>query len=150
VEPEPVAQPAATGDEPFVARVLARASLTMGFYLGKMAYLTTEPMICIVTLADNAPITGATVVLTVTLPGQPVALTLPLYDDGRHGDGAAGDGVYATTFIGPFTPGTATFSVIASGRSSAGEPFTRQGELSTYVATNPDPYTFVHLPLVVR
>jgi hypothetical protein len=53
-----------------------------------MAYLTTEPMICIVTLADNAPITGATVVLTVTLPGQPVALTLPLYDDGRHGDGA--------------------------------------------------------------
>jgi Mg-chelatase subunit ChlD len=150
VEPEPVAQPAATGDEPFVARVLARASLTMGFYLGKMAYLTTEPMICIVTLADNAPITGATVVLTVTLPGQPVALTLPLYDDGRHGDGAAGDGVYATTFIGPFTPGTATFSVIASGRSSASEPFIRQGELSTYIATNPDPYTFVHLPLVVR
>jgi Mg-chelatase subunit ChlD len=150
VEPDSVAQPAATGDEPFVARVLARASLTMGFYLGKMAYLTTEPMICIVTLADNAPITGATVVLTVTLPGQPVALTLPLYDDGRHGDGAAGDGVYATTFIGPFTPGTATFRVVASGRSSAGEPFTRQGELSTYVATNPDPYTFVHLPLVVR
>jgi hypothetical protein len=150
VEPEPVAQSAATGDEPFVARVLARANLTMGFYLGKMAYLTTEPMVCIVTLADNAPITGATVVLTVTLPGQPVALTLPLYDDGRHSDGAAGDGVYATTFIGPFTPGTATFRVVASGRSGAGEPFSRQGELSTYVATNPDPYTFVHLPLVVR
>ncbi|MGQ9828818.1 MAG: VWA domain-containing protein, partial [Roseiflexus sp.] len=150
VEAEPVAQPAATGDEPFVARVLARANLTMGFYLGKITHLTTEPMTCIVTLADNAPVTGATVLLRVTLPGQPNALNLPLYDDGRHGDGAAGDGVYATTFIGPFTPGTATFSVVASGQSSVGEPFIRQGELSTYVATNPNPYTFVHLPLVVR
>jgi uncharacterized protein YegL len=52
--------------------------------------------------------------------------TLTLYDDGAHGDGAANDGFYANQFSGTTTVGTYTFNVVASGNTSAGDPFIRQ------------------------
>jgi hypothetical protein len=153
VEPdEPAAPPAlpASTDEPFVVRATARADLTLGFYPDKTEYLTTEPIIGFVTLADDAPITGANVLLSVQYPGQTTPFTVPMHDDGLHGDGAAGDGVYAVLLLGPREPGTVTFTVTASGSSRQGEPFVRQAELSTFIVANPNPYTLVHLPLVAR
>ncbi|MDW8234685.1 MAG: VWA domain-containing protein [Roseiflexaceae bacterium] len=142
--------PASTADEPFVVRAIARADLTLGFVTDKIEYLTTEPIVCFVTLADDAPITGATVLLSVQYPGQTMPFVVPMYDDGLHGDGEAGDGVYAALLIGPREPGTATFAVTASGSTSRDEPFVRQAELSTFIEANPDPYTLVHLPLIAR
>jgi hypothetical protein len=144
---ETTVQPAST-DEPFVVRAVARANLTLGFDTNKTEYLTTEPIICFVTLADDAPLTDANVLLNVLYPGQTTPLVVPMYDDGLHGDGAAGDGVYAAFLIGSREPGTATFTVTASGSSSQGEPFMRQAEISTFIAANPNPYTLVHLPLI--
>lgn len=152
VEPdEPAAPPALPAtDEPFVVRATARADLTLGFYPDKTEYLTTEPIIGFVTLADDAPITGANVLLSVQYPGQTMPFAVPMHDDGLHGDGAAGDGVYAVLLLGPREPGMVTFTVTASGSSRQGEPFVRQAELSTFIAANPNPYTLVHLPLVAR
>lgn len=141
---------ASTTDEPFVVRAAARADLTLGFDTDKTGYLTTEPIVCFVTLAEEAPITDATVLLSVQYPGQTTPFTVPMHDDGLHGDGAAGDGVYAAVLIGPRDPGTATFTVTASGSTSRGEPFVRQAEISTFIAANPNPYTLVHLPLIAR
>ncbi len=146
---ETTVQPASAA-EPFVVRTMARANLTLGFYPGKTVYLTTEPIVCFVTLADDAPIISATVLLSVRYPGQTTPFTVPMYDDGLHGDGAAGDGVYAVSLIGTRQPGTATFTVNASGSTSQGEPFVRQAELSTFIAANPNPHTLVHLPLIAR
>lgn len=142
--------PSVSADEPFVARVLAKTDLTLGFYPGKLTYLTTESIDCIVTLADQAPILGATVTLTAWLPDQPAPVSLLLYDDGVHNDGAAGDGVYATSLFAPLAPGTATFTVVASGATRTGEPFIRQAEFSTFLAANPNPRTFIRLPSVTR
>ena len=61
---------ATTSGEPYVARVTARASLTMRFYLGRDDYLTMEPAKLIVTLSDNQPILGATVTVEVEPPSQ--------------------------------------------------------------------------------
>lgn len=146
---ETTVQPASDA-EPFVVRTMARANLTLGFYPGKTVYLTTEPIVCFVTLADDAPITGANVLLSVQYPGQTTPFTVPMHDDGLHGDGAAGDGVYAALLIGPRDPGAATFTVNASGSTRQGESFVRQAELSTFIAANPNPYTLVHLPLIAR
>ena len=77
--------------------------------------------------------------------------SITLFDDGSHGDGAAGDGVYANSFSGTFAAGTYVFSAAASGTSNTGEVFTRQSELSTYITENPHPNIYnVYLPLLTR
>jgi len=49
--------------------------------------------------ADDTVITGSggSIEVTITLPDE-TEQTLPLFDDGSHGDGDAGDGIYANTF----------------------------------------------------
>jgi hypothetical protein len=80
---------------------------------------------------------------------QPSAM-VSLYDDGLHGDGAANDGVYANTYIGTSVAGTYAFSAYATGTSSIGGTFTRQLDLSTYIAPNPVPNSSIFMPLVTR
>jgi hypothetical protein len=143
-------QPDSTNDEPFTVQALARADLTLDVALAKTVYLTTEPIVCFVILADDAPITGATVSLSVLYPGQTTPFVVPMRDDGLHGDGAANDGVYAAYLSGSGEPGTVTFTVEATGSNRAGEPFTRRSELSTFIAAGSTPRQVVHLPLVVR
>lgn len=78
-------------------------------------------------------------------------VTITLYDDGFHGDGLAGDGVYANTFFGTDSAGTWVFSASASGTSNTGEAFARYADISTYIAQNP--YATIHrvyLPAITR
>ncbi|AOY60721.1 choice-of-anchor X domain-containing protein [Xanthomonas citri pv. glycines] len=53
--------------------------------------------------------------------------SLPMADDGKHGDGAAGDGVYGGTFQ-PTSEGTWIAQVIVHGHDQAGQPFVRTSE----------------------
>ncbi|MEC9373797.1 MAG: choice-of-anchor X domain-containing protein [Planctomycetota bacterium] len=55
------------------------------------------------------------------------ARTLPMFDDGRHQDGAAGDGVFGATFV--VAPGTFTAEVEARGRVRDGAPVLRTAAL---------------------
>jgi len=80
---------------------------------------------------------------------QTTVSTVTLYDDGTHDDGAANNGVYANSFSGAFESGTYLFSASATGTSNSSEMFARQADLSTYIAQNPHPLTFVYLPLIL-
>lgn len=53
--------------------------------------------------------------------------SLPMADDGKHGDGAAGDGVYGGTFQ-PTSEGTWIAQVNVHGHDQAGQPFVRTSE----------------------
>ncbi|QOY20255.1 conditioned medium factor [Xanthomonas citri] len=53
--------------------------------------------------------------------------SLPMADDGKHDDGAAGDGVYGGTFQ-PTSEGTWIAQVIVHGHDQAGQPFVRTSE----------------------
>ncbi|WP_425477729.1 choice-of-anchor X domain-containing protein, partial [Xanthomonas fragariae] len=52
---------------------------------------------------------------------------LPMADDGRHDDSAAGDGVYGGTFQATIE-GTWIAQVIVHGHDQAGQPFVRTSE----------------------
>lgn len=53
--------------------------------------------------------------------------SLPMADDGKHDDGAAGDGVYGGTFQ-PTSEGTWIAQVVVHGHDQAGQPFVRTSE----------------------
>ncbi|KAB7769843.1 choice-of-anchor X domain-containing protein [Xanthomonas maliensis] len=55
------------------------------------------------------------------------ARVLPMYDDGRHDDGAAGDGVYGGSFQ-PSGEGSWIAQVIVRGHDQAGQAFVRTSE----------------------
>lgn len=71
--------------------------------------------------------------VTVEDPAQN-QYSFDLYEDGRHGDGKADNGVYANAFGNTLTAGTYNFYVQISGvNDSNGLPFTREYFLSTVV-----------------
>jgi hypothetical protein len=98
------------------------------------------PMPILVILTDRkGPVTGAKIYAAVEHPDGR-SIQLPLLDDGNHGDGIAGDGLYGnkytrTTVASPtgqpddpsFTPvrGSYNVRVMAEGSDNLGEPFTR-------------------------
>jgi hypothetical protein len=99
--------------------------------------------------SDTVPDPSEVAKLEAAAP-QAVA-SIALYDDGLHGDGAANDGVYANIYTSGDTAGTYVFSVSANGISNVGGSFTRQAQLSTYIAANPNPnIQKVFLPLISR
>ena len=104
-------------------------------------FLRGLPMPILATLTDSrGPITGAVITATVEHPDGSL-LTLPLLDDGNHGDGEANDGIYGnfytrTTVGSPtglpddpsrVTPerGSYRVRVEATGQDNLGKPFRR-------------------------
>jgi hypothetical protein len=59
---------------------------------------------------------------------------LVLFDDGGHGDGDAGDGVYANYFEDTNVEGTYSFRVTGSGDSPSGVAFTREASQAAVVS----------------
>ncbi len=84
----------------------------------------------LVSLSDDAPITGATVkaeVMTGTSYTDTETWDLWLYDDGEHGDGLINDGVYGNWFTRTMKSGSYVVTVEAQGISPMlGGHFTRQ------------------------
>jgi hypothetical protein len=70
--------------------------------------------------------------------GQAVIDAVRLYDDGTHGDAAAGDGVYTGRFEGTTVAGTYAFDVQASGRTAGGIPFERSVHIEKHIAVKTD------------
>ena len=56
------------------------------------------------------------------------AIQVTLYDDGRHGDYASKDGIYANYYSGITIAGVASFKAVANGVSNTSSTFTRQSE----------------------
>jgi hypothetical protein len=84
--------------EEYLIEASVDSELTMDVFLGLPVAerLVGKPMPIFATLADSAPITGATMTAFVFAPNGAINAVL-LRDDGAHGDGGAGDGFYGGT-----------------------------------------------------
>ena len=76
----------------------------------------------------SSPITDASVTARVAAPGVAATEPVELFDDGRHGDGIAGDGVFAATIrdLGD-EAGLWDVRFEAEGAATEGRPFARTG-----------------------
>lgn len=97
------------------------------------------PLPIIVNLTDSlGGVAGATATAQVA---SSVGLTdtLPLFDDGAHGDGTAGDGTYGGVFTRVNQPGSYDLRVAASGVDNAGHAFNRYAHLSYFAVPEATP-----------
>lgn len=117
----------------YTAMVTATTNLTVHIYTDKDQYLLNEPMKIITALTKaGSPVTGADVNVVIERSGAGKDYLL-LYDDGKHGDGVALDGVYANYYTNTGVSGSYTITVHASGTASP-EEFTREVKKSVYVS----------------
>jgi Mg-chelatase subunit ChlD len=85
-----------------------------------------------VALADFDAVVGATVSATIKAPLSDFNEQIMLYDDGKHDDGDADDGLYGGHYLLQY-PGSYTVKTVASGQDNNREPFRRYQTRSFYV-----------------
>ncbi len=115
----------------FLAEAAVVSELTMEVFLGLALgeRKVDVPMPIFVSLSDVDGIPGASVEATVPRTGE----VLTLFDDGAHGDGAAGDGFYGGTINDTSQAGGYQVVVDAEGESDLAGPFTRRGRVSFFL-----------------
>ncbi len=94
-----------------------------------------EPVELAASLAVADSVLGHAQVEARVTPADGTTTTVPLFDDGRHHDTDADDGVFAGLFPGTETPGPCTIRLVATGTTPAGHRFERELSLTTTVAT---------------
>ena len=120
----------------YTATVTATTNLTVHMYTDKEKYSLAEPIKIIATLTKaGSPVTEADVDATIERPDT-AKDNLSLYDDGKHDDGIALDGVYANYYATTDVSGSYTITVNVSGTVSP-EEFTREVKKSVYVSGEP-------------
>jgi hypothetical protein len=120
---------------PFVAWAALSSTLQLTLPDYALAYPMSQPLLLTTTLtADGVGQSGATVQATLARPDG-VTDTLPLFDDGAHGDGTASDGVYGNTYAVPHVSGYYVIRTTATGMHS-GVPFSRQAQSAFMVAAD--------------
>lgn len=97
------------------------------------------PLSIVANLTDSlGGVTGASLV-TEIVSSAGLADTLPLFDDGAHGDGSASDGTYGGVFTRVNQPGSYDLRVAASGVDNANRAFTRYAHLSYFAVPEATP-----------
>jgi len=142
-----------TEGEDFVFILSGINGLIFEANLNKPKYIQGEPIIItafaqdpVVDSDDPQYVDEASFEVEATVPNQ-TSSTFQLYDDGAHNDGGANDGIYANTFNNTQELGSYIFNIKASGKTNrAGDPFTREKSISTFVAENLPPVADVNGP----
>lgn len=150
--------------EDYTTIIRGRTALRMNGYLDRPEYRRDEPILIGMTIFNNDQyIRGMDVRAQVnlveqsrgsgqftTISGELVEIPLnprigsrnrggfKLYDDGKHGDGAPNDGVYANYWTETEDPGSYTFTVNANGLRPDGSWFQRMETCATVVTDNPN------------
>ncbi|MBD3339022.1 MAG: VWA domain-containing protein, partial [Candidatus Lokiarchaeota archaeon] len=149
--------------EDYSALVFGASNLKMNTSFGSDTYYAGDKILVKADLKENGqPITGANVSADIQGPStsysarqkltaehsnelnnvnsinsdQNLMRTLDamnLYDDGRHGDGSANDGIYANYYQNTTIDGSYNFTINASGTASLGGQFNRIGMMSIFV-----------------
>lgn len=120
----------------YTAIVTARTNLTIHALTDKHEYLLNEPVKIIATLTKaGEPITEAIIYALIEKPDKTFD-HISLYDDGKHSDGVALDGIYANYYCYANVSGSYTINIYASGKASP-EIFTREAKQSIFVAGIP-------------
>ncbi len=115
----------------YIAWLSARTPLTMQLFFGgdPNDRCVRRPVQILALLADRKAIPAPQGFVSVTVRGPSLEESineLILYDDGRHGDGEAHDGVYGNTFFRTFRAGNYGVKAFGRGTSNFGEPFERR------------------------
>jgi hypothetical protein len=92
-------------------------------------------------LATSTPILGANVTALLVQPGG-ATTAITLLDDGQHGDGSTGDGIYGYLFT-PQAPGVYS-AVISAAGTAAGASFSRSAVWATQVYGESIFLPFIH------
>ncbi len=123
----------------YLAEAAVKTALTAELAIGTPAsdLVTGSAVPLLVTITDNRAITGATVGYTIQTPTGTSA-SGRLYDDGRHGDGFANDGVYGVVFASTRDAGSYTVRFTAEGQRTGGAAFRRVGTRSFNVREGAD------------
>lgn len=108
------------------------SALTLSTWAGPLSRQEGEPVTLHAELRDGAvPVLGPDVTVTARLaaPGEPAGTAVTLFDDGLHGDGAAGDGHFAASVkdLPEGKAGLWTVRFEAAGRDQRGVAFARTG-----------------------
>ena len=103
------------------------SALTLRSMAGPLSRQPGEALTLRAELRDgSSPVLGASVSARLALANRPAGGAIPLLDDGRHADGAAGDGVYGALVEGaPDRAGALDVRFEASGTDDRGTPFGR-------------------------
>ena len=118
------------GDAVTIVVAEPASALTLAGWVGPLSRQPGQPLTLRATLRDGAAaLRKARVVARLAAPGAAAGPALELFDDGRHGDAAAGDGVYGATLstLPASTPGLWTARFEAYGHDASGVGFARTG-----------------------
>ncbi|MEO7919116.1 MAG: choice-of-anchor X domain-containing protein [Thermoanaerobaculia bacterium] len=102
--------------------------LTLASWAGPLSRQPREPLILHAELRDGEKgVAGARVSARLAAPGALAGPAIDLFDDGRHEDGAAGDGVYGALVadLPAESAGSWTVRYDADGRDAEGRVFAR-------------------------
>jgi hypothetical protein len=112
-----------------VSAAQPESALTLTAWSGPLSRQPGQPVTVYARLAEgDVTVSGARVTARLAAPGGAGGTPLRLFDDGRHGDGAAGDGLYAARASGLANDaGLWTVRVEADGRDARGQSFARTG-----------------------
>ena len=121
-----------SGAEGVVTVVVAEpdSPLQLDSWVSPMSRRTGEPVTLFARLRDeSAPATASVSARFATPAGRAEADAVTLFDDGRHGDGAANDGLFAAvvTDLPASEPGFWNIRFEAEGRDAEGVSFARTG-----------------------
>ncbi len=114
-------------DNEYAAWVSARTAVNFQLFVGTPAReRTVEGDIHLLGFLNEYgnPLKGQSVKVNIFNPQGYLVDTLQLFDDGKHDDGQADDGVYGATFLNGDVPGPYAVRGEASGTDSNGDPFT--------------------------
>lgn len=109
------------------------SAFTLESWAGPLSRKSGEPVQLFAQLADGgSKIAGARVSARLASPAGNATDSIDLFDDGRHGDGAAGDGLYAASLadLPSAAAGFWTVKYEAEGKDGEGLAFLRSGSSS--------------------
>ena len=114
-----------SGTENYTAYALAMSPISADLSVSNTVNGVNQKVTVSLTVKnDETPITGATAHADILRPDGTTE-TLDLYDDGKHGDGVANDGVYAN-FTKQTAGGVYKVTGVAEGELASGDVFRRQ------------------------
>lgn len=149
-----------SGGEEYIVQVTGQSDLTLDAYFGREQYFVGEPITILAWLTrKDQPLSTAIVTAEVREPWQSTSSpmqvngdsmpastttleahqeTIRLYDDGRHGDGGANDGIFGATYT-PNVSGTYIFTFKAVGVVNLINRFTRTAQRAIFIPSGPPP-----------
>ena len=119
------------GGTPIITEPPAGQAFDDGRWVGRPLLLQAAPH-------EGNAIAGASVYAEVKQPDGTLH-AVPLLDDGQHGDGDAGDGLFGALFTNTAASGSYSIRVVADGTApSSGAPFRREAHMNVRLWNAPD------------